>query len=107
MKGNRGGINKAYEHGQKFGEWVLVSQLGAGGNGQVWRVSRPGWEDHAIKLLNSINPISYARFKAEVTALSALVTLPGVVPMIDKFMPRNTGSTTPWFVMPIGEKFDT
>lgn len=69
-------------------------------------MTRSGWADHAIKVLHTVDAVSYERFKAEVTALNALLAVPGVIPMIDSHIPANAKSTTPWFVMPIAESFD-
>jgi len=80
--------------------------LGAGGNGEVWRATRIGWPDHAIKLLRSVDAVSYARFQAETSALATLDTVNGVIPMIDSHIPPRANGPTPWFVMPIAATFE-
>ncbi|MDE0472846.1 MAG: hypothetical protein OXH57_13005 [Ekhidna sp.] len=35
--------------GQKFGEWTLLSFLGGGGNGEVWKCTNKKGEISAIK----------------------------------------------------------
>ncbi len=95
-----------YSNGQTFGPWTLVERLGAGGNGEVWKVSQTGFPEHAIKLLRAIDATSYARFQAEVTALDALAGEPGVIPMVDRFIPADLARYPPWFVMPIAVTFD-
>lgn len=95
-----------FRTGQIFGEWILRSRLGGGGNGDVWRVSRNGFPDHAIKLLRSVDDISYKRFTAEIQALTALDGVDGIVPLIDKYLPETSSRSVPWFVMPEAETFD-
>lgn len=96
----------AFRTGQMFGEWMLRNRLGGGGNGDVWRVSRKGFLDHAMKLLRSVDDISYKRFTAEIQALTALDGVEGIIPLIDKHLPETTSSSVPWFVMPEAETFD-
>ena len=103
---SRGRNPSTYARGQTFGHWTLDSPIGGGGNGDVWRVTRDGWSDHAIKLLRSIDSLSYARFQAETAALAALEAVPGVIPMIDSHIPASAKGITPWFVMPIAETFE-
>lgn len=98
--------SSSYSKGQSFGPWTLIEQLGAGGNGEVWKVCRSGSPEHAIKLLRAIDATSYARFQAEVTALDTLAGEPGVIPMVDRFIPARLAGQTPWFVMPVAVTFD-
>jgi serine/threonine protein kinase len=92
--------------GQKIGEWTLEKSEGAGGNGYVWQVSRPGYEPHAIKLLKSITKDTYARFKIEIEILEKLGAMDGIVPLLDKYLPELESKATPWFVMPLAVSFD-
>ncbi len=89
-----------------FGEWKLCKRLGGGGNGDVWRVSRQGFVDHAIKLLRSVDNISYKRFTAEVETLTTLGGVNGIVPLVDRYLPEIRSSLAPWFVMPEAETYD-
>jgi hypothetical protein len=39
--------------GDSIGPWTLGERLGVGGNATVWRASRDGGEEVALKLINS------------------------------------------------------
>lgn len=98
--------SSAYSPGQKFGEWTLEKSEGAGGNGDVWQVSRLGYEPHAIKLLRSITTETYARFKIETETLEKLGAMDGIIPLVEKYIPESKSGTTPWFVMPMATPFE-
>ncbi len=98
--------HSAYKTGRKFGEWTLVKRLGSGGNGVVWKVTRPGHEPHAIKLLTTINAEAYARFKIETETLEKLGNTVGIIPLIEKYIPDLSSGVAPWFVMPIAMPFN-
>ncbi|NWA24598.1 protein kinase [Pseudomonas gingeri] len=100
-KGNPSTIKK----GQKFGKWTLEEAIGEGGNGEVWLVSKTNDKSHALKLLKSVTPESYERFKIEIDALEKLGSTPGIVPLIDKHLPEKKEGK-PWFVMPIAMPFE-
>lgn len=89
--------------GDQFGNWKLKKRLGKGGNGEVWEVSQSGRPPHAIKVLNSMDPESYSRFKNEINFLSTLGNLDGVVPLVDKHIPSSSRKHRPWYVMPLAE----
>lgn len=59
-----------------------------------------------MKLLRSVDRVSYMRFRAEMEALRKLDAVPGVVPMLDRVFPDLDSKETPWLVMPIGLSFD-
>jgi len=61
-------------YGEKFEFWGK-----GGGNGQVWEVSREGYDNHAAKLLSSSDEITYKRFKAEIHVLSNYA-IDGMIP---------------------------
>jgi serine/threonine protein kinase len=96
----------ALRAGMIFGDWMLQSRLGSGGNGDVWRVTREGCDAHAIKLLRSIDSTSYKRFVAEVDALTTLSGVDGIIPLIDKNLPSSPSVSVPWFVMPEAKTFE-
>jgi hypothetical protein len=77
---NRRNQAPALKAGQALGGWTLVDRIGGGGNGVVWRVSKVGLPDHAIKVLKKIDATSLARFKAEVEALTLAKDIPGIIP---------------------------
>jgi serine/threonine protein kinase len=89
------------EAGSAFGGWRLISPLGAGGNGEVWRATRDGQET-AIKLLHAIDVDRFARFRNEVRVLQMLGEHPGIVPILDSGLPDQPTVADPaWFVMPL------
>ena len=91
--------------GSKYGPWVLIRKIGAGGNGEVWEVSRRGFPNHALKLLKSIKQDTYDRFKSEISVLSDNQDIEGLIPLIDKNESALNASKPPWFVMPIATEF--
>ncbi len=91
---------KRHAAGEKFGSWELVSFLGSGGNGEVWRAQGPD-ATGALKLLhpNRINKTDFERFKAEVKVLKRLAEDPGVLPIHDSHLPPNLSKQdVPWMV---------
>ena len=86
------------------GPWTLVDQLGAGGNGEVWKASKEGAETVALKLVKakSAEKEPYRRFVQEVTALEKLGNPPGVLPVIESYLPESPSrGDRPWLAMPI------
>src|SRR5437868_61900 len=92
-----------FNKGQKFGSWTLHSYIAGGGNGEVWRCTSAAGELNAIKLLKSVNPKSYSRFLDETTVIENNANIDGIIPMIDKFLPKDLKDGTPFYVMPIAE----
>lgn len=86
--------------------WVLEAKLGAGGNGDVWKAARPGQASQAIKILRSVAPETYERFKVETGTLEKLGRMPGIIPLLEKFVPENKFKATHWFTMPIAVPFE-
>src|SRR5690349_21560249 len=84
--------------------WKLIEFLGKGGNAEVWRAFRDDGANVALKILNSKNPDSepYKRFQAEISILRSLGAQPGILPLIDSFLPSQPSVQNPaWLAMPV------
>lgn len=92
-----------FKKGQKFGDWTLISFLGGGGNGEVWKCENTQKNQGAIKLLKSVKPKPYFRFLDETTVIENNSDIIGIIPMIDKFLPKILENNVPFYVMPIAE----
>lgn len=92
--------------GSVFDGWLLEAPLGAGGNGDVWKAARPGEAPQAIKILRSVSAETYERFKIETSTLEKLGRMPGIIPLIEKFVPDDKSGPTPWFTMPMAVPFE-
>ena len=83
----RRGKKFLYERGERFGRWALVSQLGAGGNGEVWEAEDENTgEVVAIKILHaeSTDGERYRRFRREVETLGELGLEDAVLPLVSR-----------------------
>lgn len=89
-----------------FDGWLLEAPLGAGGNGDVWKAARPGQTSQAIKILRSVSAETYERFKIETSTLETLGRVPGIIPLLEKFVPDDKSDSTPWFTMPVAVPFE-
>ena len=81
-----------------LGGWQLISVLGRGGNGEVYRAEKDGAVG-ALKRLSQRHATSgrTTRFQDEVQALRSCADIPGVLPVLAADLaPRGT---QPWFVM--------
>ena len=77
--------------GQTVGAWTLHEQLDRGGNGTVWKATRPGTETAvALKVLNvtKIEHESYKRFVREIGFLRQHQGTPGLLPLLECRRPR-------------------
>lgn len=94
--------------GQAFGKWTLRLWLGAGGNGQVWLAVDRAGNEAALKILVKTKPVPYARFRDEVGVLRGNTDVPGVLPVVDAWLPdsRDGGDigSRPWFAMPVAKR---
>ena len=90
---------------QTVGQWTLHDQLGHGGNGTVWKATRPDDETVvALKILNvtKIEHESYKRFVREVSFLQQHQGTPGLLPLIDSHLPdQPSKADRPWLAMPV------
>lgn len=90
-----------YKKGQKFGDWTLSSYLGGGGNGEVWACINSKKETNAIKLLKKIKEKSYNRFVDETFVIEKNNDITGIIPIIEKHLPKKLIGSTPYFIMPL------
>jgi serine/threonine-protein kinase len=92
-----------FKKGQKFGNWTLISFLGGGGNGEVWKCENNQNMPSAIKILKSVKSKPYNRFLDETKVIESNSDIIGIIPMIDKFLPKSFKNNVPYYVMPIAE----
>jgi len=85
----------------KLAKWPLLEQIGAGGNGKVWRSEVKGVAA-AIKVLT--RPDRVSRFRDEVEGMRRLADVQGVLPVLDYEIPDfPTKSHPAWFAMPLAK----
>jgi serine/threonine protein kinase len=90
---------------RQLGPWRLVSELGRGGNGIVWRAEHvDSGQLAALKEVKTrrADREPCRRFVTEIETLRALGEFPGVLPLIDAHIPAEPKTQDrPWLVMPI------
>jgi serine/threonine protein kinase len=90
---------------QAVGPWTLHEELGRGGNGTVWKATRPDLATAvALKVLNvtKIEHESYRRFVREISFLRQHQGTSGLLPLLDSHLPdQPSKSDRPWLAMPI------
>lgn len=90
--------------------WVLGEKLGEGGNGTVYSAKR-GAVVAAIKILKKShwsNPQRISRFKDEIEAMKRCEQIPGVIPVLDSWVPPNPQKKDPpWFAMALATPLET
>lgn len=104
MRARRANKRATFAPNQKFGSWTIEEKIGSGGNGEVWRARHSHLGVAAIKLLLFSEKERFIRFKTEVRALERLRNIPGILPLIDKFIPHKLGEGTPWIAMPLAQR---
>jgi serine/threonine protein kinase len=91
--------------GQTVGPWTVHEQLGHGGNGTVWKATRPRTETAvALKVLavTKIEHESYKRFIREIGFLRQHQGTPGLLPLLDSHLPdQPSKADRPWLAMPV------
>jgi serine/threonine protein kinase len=97
----------SFRSGQKFGVWTLVSRIGRGGHGEVWKVRDSSGNTTAMKLLMDKKSKAYLRFRNEIRFLQDHPSLPGVLPILDSDLPDISEPTPPWYVMPLATPLST
>lgn len=94
--------------GLTFGQWTLRSWLGAGGHGRVWLAVDRAGNEVALKILVKTKAVPYARFRDEVGVLRRNTDVPGVLPVVDAWLPDSPGGgdirSRPWFAMPVAKR---
>ena len=96
-------MSKIFKRGQLHGKWTLESYLGGGGNGEVWKCFNKDKEAGAVKLIKSVKQKAYARFLDEIKVIEENVDIEGIVPIIDKYLPKEPKDTVPFYVMPVAQ----
>lgn len=90
---------------RQLGPWILGEKLGQGGNATVWRATREeGGAEVALKLIQAKKATKepYRRFIREIETLRSLGDFPGVLPLLDAYLPEEpNGDDVPWLAMPI------
>jgi tetratricopeptide (TPR) repeat protein len=80
----------------KIGPYEVLSELGRGGMGVVYRVRGPSGQEAALKLLSNVSAESFARFERERRLLAALGEEQGFVGLLD----AGVSAEGAWLVMP-------
>lgn len=88
------------------GRWTLIRYIGGGGNGVVWQCRDADGEEYAIKMLKYAYKEPYSRFYDEVTFMESFGSIPGVLPVVAKYTPKdrtqNDFTKVPYYyVMPL------
>jgi serine/threonine-protein kinase len=96
--------------GLHFGQWILKGEkpLGEGGNGVVWEAENSHGRKVAIKFLKShhFGGVREKRFRSEIDFLKNEARRPGILPIIDFYLPVTCSETErPWFVTPLSTSF--
>jgi tetratricopeptide (TPR) repeat protein len=81
----------------KIGPYDILSELGRGGMGVVFRVRGPQGNEAALKLLGNVDPFAIVRFEREKRLLALLGEEHGFVPLLD----AGTAGRGAWLVMPL------
>lgn len=85
------------------------SQLGEGGNAEVFKATDSGGREVALKVIKAVKEEKepYQRFIREIATLRGLTDLSGVLPVIDAYLPvKPTREDRPWLAMPIAQTLD-
>jgi serine/threonine protein kinase len=100
-------VSERYRKGDTVGPYSLQERLGRGGNGEVWRATREGGEDVALKLITRAGREARIRFDREIeTQIGALRDMSGLLPVVDAYNSEGNGGT-PWLAMSIATPLKT
>lgn len=89
---------------RRIGPWTVHEQIGKGGNARVYRAERDEQVPIALKVLDRqrLGGERYRRFLQEIKFLRSLGPFPGVLPLLDAYLPATpSGADPPWLAMPI------
>ena len=94
----------AIKTGNKFGDHILESKIGKGGNGDVWRASSADGANTALKFLKRLDTVSWQRFRYEVDVIKRNSDIPGILPLLAHDLPKERKEGVPWYAMPLAIK---
>lgn len=100
--------SKDLHPGQAFDHWILQKPIGEGGNGVVWSANNPNNRIVAIKFLHSdsFGKQREQRFRDEIEFLRRESNRPGILPLINYYLPEKSGmDDRPWFTTPFAQCF--
>src|ERR1700682_2964150 len=90
---------------KQMGHWKIISLLGKGGNGEVWKARHDDGNLAAIKILNNTSSKRYARFKSEIEIQRKLSARKGILPLIEAELPNKLSrENIAWLATPIAKK---
>ena len=105
---------KTLGSGKVFGDWTLVSRIGEGGNGVVWKATGPNNVVAAIKFIkshhfkldeNGNRSLRLQRFLDEIEFLRTHGSIQGILQLIDCWSPSDPSEDDrPWLVTPLGKE---
>jgi serine/threonine protein kinase len=90
--------------GDQIDDWTLIAPLGEGGNGKVWRATRAGLGECALKVLSRKGGDRWQRFRDEVTVMQQLGDHPGVLKLLASQLPHPGSRERAWLATPVAER---
>lgn len=89
--------------GDTIDGWTLTSELGRGGNGEVWRAVHPDHGEAALKVLAGKSGDRWQRFCDEVEVMRRLGDRPGILPLIAAELPPPPSRARAWLATPVAQ----